>query len=122
MEQGLIEQAKELGGQAAPIQGSLYVRIPMKKDPRKFWIVSFYFSTFEEMIALGKKCVERGYQPFTDVIDLKVLGTDVTLPRQEQGPSCPYHGDEFVKPSKKKAGTVYCQAQLLDGSFCKWST
>lgn len=120
MEQDMISEAKELGGQVAPFQGNFYVRVPVKSNPHHFWIISFYFSTFEELKELGRECVKRGYQPFTDVIDLKVMGTDVTLPKQEQGPSCPYHGDEHTAPSKRKKGGFYCRAKLLDGSFCKW--
>lgn len=120
MEQSLIEEVKELGGVVSPIQGSLYVRVPTKTNPNKFWIIAFYFSTFDELLVLGRKCLERGYQPFSDVIDLKINGTNAMLPRQEQGPSCPYHGDEFIAPSKRKKGHFYCQKKLLDGSFCKW--
>ena len=116
----LIEEAKELGGVVNPYQGNLYVRVPVKGEQHKFWILSFCFSSWQELGELFKRCKDKGFQPFTDVIDLKVSGTNVTLPKQEQGPSCPYHGDEFVGVSKRKPGSLYCKAKLMDGTFCKW--
>jgi len=116
MGDGMMQTANALGGVAAGWQGNIYVRIPTKEDPEKFWIVSLYFSSLTDLAELMTNIKAKGWQPFTDVINLKV--GELSLPdKQEAGPDeCPIHGTK-LKPSRRP-GFLFCPSKNADGSFC----
>lgn len=122
MGNGLVGQAKEMGGKVTEWQGEIFVKIPCKENPEKFWVVSFYFSSMRELIQILDTGKNKWFEPFTDVINLKVNGSALPELQQEDGPSCPYHGDKFIKDSKRAKGQQYCSAKLKDGSYCKWTS
>jgi len=117
----MISMASALGGVAPGWQGNIYVRIPTKDEPEKFWIVSFYFSSLTELADLVKQIKDKGWQPFTDVIDLKVSGHSLPQPDVEQEEACPLHGTRFIKPSKKRPGSLFCGAKVGD-HYCNWES
>lgn len=102
-------------------RGMVYARIPSPVKEGDYWLVALSFLGTTELTGAVKFVISKGWKPMSDVINLKV--GDLTLPQESQddGPSCPYHGDKFVKWSTKP-GWLYCSAKLKDGSFCKWTT
>ena len=104
--------------QVGRMQGMLYVKIPSRKLPGKFWVVALQFWGDDELTQLVVMADKRGWEPFSDVIDLKVNGVSLPEPPQEDGPGCPYHGEKNLRPSRKP-GWLYCATQLKDGGWCK---
>lgn len=119
MDRSMMDDIKNLGGKMEMWQGQLFVRIPALGGNDKFWIVGFNFFGIDQLAQLLINCKEKDWQPFTDVINLKV-NTD-GLPRmlQEPGPGCPHHGTAKLKPSKKP-NTMFCTAKMPNGSYCTY--
>ena len=99
--------------------GMLFVRVPSKTNPDEFWIMGLSFFGPEDLKPLLEYCNRMGFKPHTDIINLKVGGVAIPDQIQEDGPSCPYHGDKYVRRSKKFKG-LFCGAKLKDGNYCSW--
>jgi len=113
----LLIEALNLGGKMSEITGQLFFRRFVKGKPETFYIVALNFvgsAGVKEAIELADNW---GCEGFTDVINLKVSGE--TLPEfiQDAGPGCPYHGEKYLRASKKP-GEMFCAAKLHDNTYC----
>lgn len=118
MANDLVEQAVKLGGVANGWQGHIVVRVPAQGYTDRFWHIAFYFNSWDELGELLKRCKEKGFEPDTDVINLRVSNAQKTEVLQEPGPGCPHHGVESLRKSRKQ-GWLFCSARMPNGSYCK---
>lgn len=116
----LIQSAMEIGGKPNLMQGQFFCKVHSSAKQGKFWIVAFSFYSLKDLKMIVEHCIKSGFEPFDDVINLKVEHATMPDVLQEEGPGCPTHGRKHLKQSKKP-GWLFCSAKQADGEFCKYT-